>query len=120
MGNRTVWQAENTPRVLSLGLTLCALGAGCWWSVLTANRGVQRWEGECPAGMADLKEFRPGTAAAVTVPFQWKSGPNRNFQQFLPCALSILLFSGSLEGLRGTSAGHFNMGKPDRILSGFS
>lgn len=32
--------------------------------------------------------------------------PNSNFQEFLPYALSILLFSGSLEGLCGTSAGH--------------
>lgn len=32
--------------------------------------------------------------------------PNSNFQAFLPYALSILLFSGSLEGLCATSAGH--------------
>lgn len=62
VGNRTVWGAENTPQNLVPSLDalkqVCAHGGAPWsWVVMVSancEQEMQEWEGECPAGMADL------------------------------------------------------------------
>lgn len=93
MGIRRVWRAENPPQNLVPSLDtlkpLCRwknpLGARCWWSVLTANRGMQEGEGGCPAGIADLGEFRPGIAEhASPILVQVRNHPTVTSRIFYP------------------------------------
>lgn len=83
------------------------MGAECLWAVLTADSRcrdgrwhvLQEWQIWENSGLAQQKLLQSHFSGS-------QEPPSSNFQEFLPCALSNLLFSGSLRGLCGTSAGH--------------